>query len=369
MDAPARLLIVKVGTSTLTGGKGQLDGRLIISLARELAQVREAGWRPVLVSSGAVGAGRGRLGLEARPKATPEKQAVAAVGQGILMATYAQAFGWFELPVAQVLLTRNNLADRQQCLNVRNTLDLLTRRYQTVPIINENDTVATEELEFGDNDVLSAMLAALVSAERLIILSDIDGLYTADPGQDPAATRLGRVDAITPEIIAMAGGSRSGWGRGGMASKIEAAKVATASGVRVTIARGEDPAVIGRILANEDVGTTFAPQTSAREFRKFWIAHGATVAGRLHVDAGAVQALAAGRSLLPAGVREVEGEFRFGDTVAVLAPDQREVARGLVNYSAAELAKLAGVRSDRITEILGSYYSDEAIHRNNLALL
>jgi glutamate 5-kinase len=324
----------------------------------------------VLVTSGAVGTGRWRLKLSGRPRSIPEKQAAAAVGQGILMHLYERVLAERGLTSAQLLLTRADLGDRQRYVNASNTLGvLLTANPPVVPIINENDSVAIEELKFGDNDTLSALVASLVDADMLFILSDVDGLYEADPRVVPAARRLAHVPAITPDIEALAGGSGSDLGTGGMATKVAAAKIATSCGIPLVLMSGRRPEDVLACLAGEPIGTTFAAGPNRLEGRKRWLAFGGQAAGKLTLDTGAIRAVREqGKSLLPAGIRKVAGEFEPGALVALLDGEGREVARGLVNYGSDELVRIRGHHSAEIEGVLGYKHYDEAIHRNNLVI-
>lgn len=362
-------VVVKVGSSTLTHSNGRLNLQRMEALVRQLADLHNCGLEVILVTSGAVGAGIGKLGLKRRPRTIPEKQAAAAVGQGILLHMYEKLFAEYGQTVAQILLTREDMAHRTRFLNARNALfTLLTM--EVIPIINENDAVAVEEIKFGDNDTLSALVASLVEADLLILLSDIAGLYDADPRSHPEARLLSWVEEITPEIEAMAGGAGSSLGTGGMATKIQAARIAVSSGTAMVIADGSRPGVIQSILAGEAVGTWFKPQAHPLQARKRWIAFGQGSKGRLVVDEGAVRALVKGRkSLLASGLVAVEGSFSEGQVVTVVDREGREVARGLVNYSAAELNQIKGLKTDAIEKLLGHKNYDEVIHRDNLVVL
>ena len=366
-----RRIVVKAGTNVLTGG-GDLDLEVIGSLVRQLASVHSSGAEVVLVTSGAVAAGSHALGLSRGRSDIPFRQALAAVGQGRLMHTYEQLFGARDITVAQALLSRRDMLDREGYLNVRNTI-LALLDYKVIPIINENDVVAVDELEelgFGDNDTLSAMVANLIDADLLIILSDIGGLYTADPHVEPDARLVPRVDVIDDAIAALAGPRRNGMSRGGMEAKLAAIKLAAASGVAVCMAGGREPDVVVRLTNGEPVGTYFAPTASKMESRKRWMLSGLSTRGRIVVDAGAAEALRAHkRSLLPAGVREVEGDFRRGDIILVVDPDGERIACGVTGYSADDVKAIRGLRSSKIEEALGYRFSEEVLHRNNLALL
>jgi glutamate 5-kinase len=356
-----------VGTSSLTHRTGEINLRQIEKLVRELAEVHNEGREVLLVSSGAIGAGMGRLGFKTRPKTIPEKQACAAVGQGLLLQMYEKGFAEYGIVVGQVLLTRGDLADRQRFLNARNTL-LTLLRYRVLPVINENDTVAVDEIRFGDNDTLSALVANLVDAELLLILSDVEGLYTADPHKKPDAELIPEVTAITPEIEALGGGAGSAMGSGGMVTKFQAAQIAGRGGAVTVLAAAAADNVIRRVLAGEEIGTVFWP-TERLKGRKRWILFGATVKGKIYVDAGAARALReGGKSLLPSGIVRVEGRFEAGHPVSVIDPEGREIARGLVNYSAAEVERIKGASTARIAQLIGTQPYAEVVHRDNLVL-
>ncbi|ACX51358.1 glutamate 5-kinase [Ammonifex degensii KC4] len=362
-----RRLVVKVGTSSITLPSGELNLEQIAKLVDELAAVHREGKEVLLVSSGAIGAGMGRLGLRSRPRTIPEKQACAAVGQGLLMQIYERFFSSHGITVGQVLLTRDDFAHRRRFLNARNTL-LTLLEYRVVPIINENDTVAVEEIRLGDNDTLSALVASLINAELLLILSDVDGLYTGDPRRDPQARLISEVKELTPEIWALAGGPGSQVGSGGMLTKLEAARIAGRSGCTLVIARASLPGVIRRVLAGEEIGTVFFPREKLREKRR-WLLFGAQVKGKIYVDAGAAKALReGGKSLLPSGIVGVEGNFEAGHAVSIVDPEGKEIARGLVNYSAAEVEQIKGCKTCEIEAVLGSRLYDEVVHRDNLVL-
>jgi glutamate 5-kinase len=361
-------LVVKVGTSTITHATGKLDLGQMEKLVREISDVANSGKDVLLVTSGAIGAGMSRLGLDKRPATLPGKQAMAAVGQGLLMQIYEKLFSEYGQTVAQVLLTREDLNDRRRFLNSRNTL-LTLLDYGVIPIINENDTVAVEEIRVGDNDTLSALVSGLVGADLLIILSDVDGVFTADPRIDPEARVLTEIRDITPKLWDAAGGAGSSRGTGGMVTKLEAARITTASGGAMVIANGREQGVIGRILSGEPLGTLFHQQDHALQGRKRWIAFYQRPRGRVIIDQGAQQALVnMGKSLLPVGVVDVEGDFAPGDVVRVVDEKGLELARGLVNYSSSELVKIKGLSTQKVEELLGYRDYDEVIHRDNLAL-
>lgn len=323
----------------------------------------------MLVSSGAIAAGIKELNLPEVPKNIPQKQAAAAIGQSHLIWVYEKFFGQRNQKVAQILLTHDDLSNRRRYLNARNTLFTLLR-YRVVPIINENDTVAIEEIQFGDNDTLSALVTNMVEADLLLILSDVDGFYTADPRRDRQASLLSQVDKITPAIEAIAQPSLSLTGRGGMISKIQAAKKAGASGAMTIIANGKHPEIIKRVLAGEEVGTLFLPQKSRLTSRKHWIAYTLKPKGDIVVDDGARDALIRnGKSLLPKGILGIKGKFGPGDAVTCIDAKGQGLARGIVNYSSEELKAIKGCYTTEIEKILGYKFYDEVIHRDNLVLL
>jgi glutamate 5-kinase len=355
-----RRLVVKVGSGLITTPRVGVDEKRLDALAADIAAARRDR-EVVLVTSGAIVAGMARLALAERPRTIPEKQAAAAVGQAALMWHYEIAFGRHDIRVGQVLLTAQDIRDRGRYRNARNTLR----------IVNENDTVAVDEIKVGDNDNLSAFVASLVSADLLVLLTDVDGLYTADPAATPGAHKIDTVESITEDILRLVWDRAGRVSIGGMATKLEAAKKATASGIPMVIASGREEGVLGRLLAGEPVGTYFPAKPDALGARKQWIAFAVPPRGRLIVDAGALRALRDdGRSLLPSGVVEVEGEFSVGDVVAVVAQaDGRELGRGLVNFDAAELRKIRGAKTGQIEERLGYRGADEVIHRDNLVIL
>jgi glutamate 5-kinase len=367
--AGVRRLVVKVGSGLITAPGTGADPARIESLAAQIASVR-SDREVVLVSSGAIVTGTARLALGQRPRSIPEKQAAAAVGQSALMWQYEAAFKPHGISVGQVLLTAQDIADRTRYLNARNTL-LALLRLGVVPIVNENDTVAVEEIKVGDNDNLSALVASLIDADLLVLLTDVDGLYTEDPSINPAARKLDTVEALTPDIEALVW-ERAGRGAvGGMTTKLAAARKAAASGIPMLIASGREPKILDRLLAGEPLGTYFAPNADRLAARKRWIAFAVPPQGRLTVDAGALRALTQqGRSLLPSGVVDIEGDFAAGEVVAMISPaDGREFARGLVNFEASELRKIRGAHTREIEDRLGYKSVDEVIHRDNLVIL
>lgn len=362
--------IVKLGTSTLTAGTPHLHPPRLVELARQLAEAHHAGHQAVLVSSGAMAAGRAALNFPQLPKDIPAKQMLAAVGQPRLMALYEQLFGLYNVTVAQVLLTRADLADRRRYLNARNALLALLNQ-RVLPIINENDTVATEEIRVGDNDNLSALVATVLEADRLILLTDQTGLFTADPRHHPHAELVREVTSprIPEALWQAAGGTASGLGTGGMTTKLQAADLARRGGTEVIIADGRAPQVIARLLAGEALGTRFSALSSALEGRKRYILAARKPPGSLSINVGAAHALHQGGSLLPVGIVAVHGRFDRGDPVRVLAESGEELARGLAAYAAPDMARIAGHHSQEIEAVLGYHYGDAAIHRNDLVWL
>lgn len=361
-------IVVKVGTSSLAYDSGKLNLACIENLVRQMADLHNQGRKVILVTSGAIGAGAGKIGLKSRPRTIPEKQACAAVGQGMLLHMYEKIFSEYGITVGQVLLTREDFADRRRFLNARNTLRALLR-FGVLPIINENDTVAVDEIKLGDNDNLSALVAGLIDFELLVMLTDTDGLYTANPRLDPEARLLSSVDEITPDIEQLAGAAGSRLGTGGMVSKLHAVRVATHSGITAVIARATEDNVLRRVLSGEEIGTVFWPVTTKMENRKQWIAYSTTVRGRIVVDEGAARALLEnGKSLLPSGVVGVDGVFEMGSTVSIVNPEGHELARGLTNFSSEEVERIKGCKTGQITKILGCKRNEEIVHRNNMVL-
>lgn len=366
----AKRIVIKVGTSTITYANGKRNFSQIDRLAREISDLQNQGKEMILVTSGAVAVGVDRMGLPGKPKTIPGKQAAAAVGQGVLMHTYEKFFADYGQIVAQVLITKTEAIDRHRYTNTRNTFMELMRQ-RVIPIVNENDVVALDELKIGDNDNMSALVAGIVDADLVIILSDVDGLYTANPQTHLDAVIVPEVAEITPEIEASAGGVGSARGTGGMATKIQAAKAATSSGIHLVIASGTEKNAITRVLQGEELGTLFVSRENRLQFRKRWLAFGAKIAGSIVVDDGCAKAIrkAGGCSILPAGVFAVQGEFLPGSTVSVIDKDAHELARGLVHYSSAELEQIKGCNSGEIANILGHKNFDEVIHRDDLVIL
>jgi glutamate 5-kinase len=366
----ARLIVVKVGTRVLTGPDGLLDAARIEALGRQFDAALADGRRIVLVSSGAVGAGMGRMGLTARPQELASLQAVAAIGQSCLIEAYERAFRGRGRHAAQVLLVADDLQDRSRYLNIRNTLRALLD-YGAIPVINENDTVSVEELRtsFGDNDRLAALVATLLGAPLLLLLSDVDGLYDRHPGE-PGAAILRHVPRIDAGVEGLARDRLGGLSKGGMASKIAAARIVTEAGGNCIIASGRNDHVLDEVRRGEPVGTLFTSRAAAMPAWKRWLGWSADPRGSVVVDAGAREAVVdGGRSLLAAGIVAVEGSFASGDVVALTTGNGRPFARGLVNYPADELRRIAGLKTDRIAAVLGSVPYEEVIHRDNLAVV
>jgi glutamate 5-kinase len=362
-------VIVKLGTSTLTAGTSRLNRQRMLEIVQQVAHLQQTGYEMILVSSGSQAAGRERLNFPELSRTVPAKQMLAAIGQSHLMRIYGDLFDIFQLIVAQVLLTRDDLSHRVRYLNARDTLQTLIER-RIIPIINENDTVATEEIRVGDNDNLSAMVASAIEGDLLILLTDQQGLFTADPRKFADAQKIDLISAITGDTFALAGGAGSSVGTGGMITKLQAAQTATRSGVTTIIAQGNEPNVIQRIMAGENLGTRFEATGTHLESRKRWLLTDRTQ-GSVHIDAGALRALLAkkGASLLPAGITAVRGNFERSATLAIYDPNGNVIAHGLSSYTSDELNQIRGHKSSEISDVLGYSYGDAAIHRNNLVVL
>lgn len=361
-------VVVKVGTSTLAYPNGRMNIQHMDMLVRQLADLKNRGMEVLLVTSGAIGAGLGRMNKDKKPGTIPEKQAAAAIGQGVLMHMYEKLFSEYGITVAQILLTKEDMSDRTRFLNARNVLFQLLKD-GVIPIINENDAIAIDEIKFGDNDTLSAIVAGIVEADLLLLLSDIDCLYDADPRENPGARPIKYVQEITSEIECMAGGAGTSLGTGGMATKIKAARIATASGTAMVIARGDEEDIISDILMGQEKGTWFKPMSHPLQARKSWIAFGQEIKGKLTIDEGAERALVdGGKSLLPGGVVSIEGSFHKGDEVLVLNSSSQEIARGLVNYSSMEINKIKESKLGDIEQVLGYRDYDELIYRDNMVI-
>ena len=370
-DQCCQRMVVKLGTSLLTSGSDRLDRAMMSRLVDQVAQLHQQGVEILVVSSGAMTAGRHRLSLTRKIKNIPFKQVLCAVGQSHLMHIYEELFGQYHIPVAQALLTKADLSDRSGYLNARNTL-LALLQLRVVCIVNENDVVAVDELDeakFGDNDNLSALVANLVDADLLLLLTDTAGLHTADPRRDPGARLISEVERIDAEIESLAD-KAGALGIGGMVTKIEAAKLATASGVTVIIADGREPDIILRLARGGKVGTRFLPTTAKLESRKRWMLSGLCISGKLVVDAGAATALRKqNRSLLAAGIKEAKGNFDRGDLVDIYDVEGLHLGCGLVNYSSSEVELIKGTHSGKIATLLGTDFGPEVVHRDNLAVL
>lgn len=368
----ARRIVVKVGTNVLAASGppyGGPDDARIGSIAEQIAALIKDGRQVALVSSGAIGCGMSELGMENRPTALPISQAVASVGQGTLMAHYERHFRRHGLHAAQILLTHEDFDDRERYLNASNTVHALFE-LPCVPVINENDTISTEEIRFGDNDRLAALMTHLIRAELLILLTSVPGLYLERPRRGSPGKVLEVVQRVDAEIEALAYEDKTPLGVGGMKSKIEAARIATEAGEAALIADGRDPAVLTKIMAGEPVGTLFLPGPGRLSSYKRWIRFTSRPRGGLQVDAGARAALVErGKSLLPSGIVAVEGAFRRGDVVRIKGPEGEEFARGLSNYSDAEIKRIKGCQTAQIKDVLGYSYYDEVVHRDNLALV
>lgn len=364
----SRRLVVKVGSALVTNNGAGLALDALAEWAKQIAALLAGGRQVVLVSSGAIAAGMQRLGWQQRPHAVHELQAAAAVGQMSLAQTYETSFAQYGLKTAQILLTHADLADRTRYLNARSTL-LTLLELGVVPIINENDTVVTDEIKFGDNDTLAALVANLIEADALVILTDQQGLYSADPRHDPAATLINEGLADDPRYESMAGGAGTGISKGGMITKVRAARRAARSGTDTVIASGHVPDVLLHISQGEPLGSLLIATASPLAARKQWLADHLQLAGSVYLDDGAGHALESGKSLLPIGVTRVEGEFVRGAVVACRTADGREVARGLINYSSAETRRIAGHATHEIAALLGYLDETELIHRDNMVLL
>jgi len=365
----ARRWVVKIGSALLTGDGRGLDKEAMAVWVEQLVELRKSGAELVLVSSGAVAAGMSRLGWTERPKTIHQMQAAAAIGQMGLVQAWESSFQAYGLSTAQVLLTHDDLSDRKRYLNARSTLRALLD-LGVIPVVNENDTVVTDEIRFGDNDTLGALVTNLVEGDLLVILTDRDGLFTADPRSNPQADRIREAMADDASLDAMAGGSAGALGRGGMLTKLRAARLAARSGAGTVIVGGRIDRVVERLQAGEEIGPLLLPETGMLAARKQWLAGHLQTRGRLVIDEGAVRALASGRrSLLPVGVVSVEGAFRRGEMVVCVGPDGKEIARGLVNYSALDASRILGQPTEAVAKILGYIDEPEMVHRDNLVLV
>lgn len=365
----AKRIVVKVGSSLLASNGGGLDRAFIASLASQLAELRDGGAEVILVTSGAIAAGIEALGMERRPEEIPALQAAAAVGQARLLGAYADAFAEHGIVVGQVLVTRHDTAHRRQFLHARDTLQRLLA-LGVVAVVNENDTTAVDEIRFGDNDTLAALVATMVGADLVVMLTDIAGLYDSDPRSNASAGLLEHVDVLTEDMVGAAGGAGSGVGTGGMATKVEAARALMRAGIELVLCDGRRPDVVVAAARGERVGTRFAGTEGQMRSRKLWIALANNPAGRVRVDAGAVEALTSrGKSLLPAGVIAVGGDFRAGEIVALEGPDGCAFARGICALSSSDLDRVKGMRTADIPSVLPGYAGDEVVHRDHLVVL
>lgn len=361
-------LVIKIGSSLLASAEQGLNTKRLRAIAKDVSDVIDLGHQAVIVSSGAVAAGLKKLGLKEKPRDIKLKQAAAAIGQSSLMWAYEENFADFNKKVAQVLLTRDDISNRLRYINAKNTLFTLLN-YGVIPVINENDPVAVDEIKFGDNDMLAALTAGLIEADMLIILSDVEGLYSKDPGEKDAEL-IKSVDKITTEIEDLAGGRGSAVGTGGMYSKLLAAKQATNHGIPVVIMSGKKSGLLPELLNGKKTGTCFEPKKQRLPSKKGWIAYGVRSKGALYLDDGAVKALTSmGKSLLPSGIVRIEGLFEVGDYVQCVTKEGKKIAKGLTNYSSKDLEHIKGKKTSEIEKILGFKYSDEVIHRNNLVVI
>ncbi|MBI4654468.1 MAG: glutamate 5-kinase [Nitrospirae bacterium] len=361
-------LVVKIGSNLLASAEQGLNTKRIHAIAKDISAIIDRGSEVLIVSSGAVAAGLKKLGLKEKPKDIKLKQAAAAIGQSSLMWAYENSFAEFNKKAAQVLLTRDDVADRVRYINAKNTL-LMLLSYKIIPIINENDPVAIDEIKFGDNDFLASLVSGLIEAEMLVILSDVEGLYTKNP-KEKGTSLITSVDEITLDIEKIAGGEGSTVGTGGMYSKILAAKQAVNYGIHVVIMSGEKAGLLPKLLDGEKIGTYFKPKEQKIPSKKRWIAHGLKSKGMVYLDDGAVKAITMhGKSLLPSGITKVEGHFNTGDAVTCVGQEGKKIAKGLTNYSSDDILRIKGKNTSEIEKVLGYKYSDEIIHRDNLVVI
>ncbi len=361
-------VIVKVGTSTITHSNGLLNLNKIEKIVRQITNVHNKDLEIVLVTSGAIGAGMGKLGLKTRPKTIPRKQAAAAVGQGVLLHMYEKLFAEYGKTVAQILLTKEDILNRKRFLNARNTFFTLFKQ-GVIPIVNENDAIVVDEIKFGDNDTLSAMVASLVEADLLILLSDIDGLYDSDPRVNKDAKLISNIFEITDDIKKFADGAGTNLGTGGMVTKIKSAEIAIAAGVSMVIVNGSFHNVINDVLEGKDIGTFFVADQHPMHSKKQWITFNTLIKGEITVDDGAKKALTEYRkSLLPAGISSIEGLFEKGDIVSIIDSSGVEIARGITNYNSPEIEKIMGLKTSLIEEKIGYKNYDEVVHADNLVV-
>lgn len=361
-------LVIKIGSNILASAEQGLNTKRLKSITQDISEIVDRGNEAIIVSSGAIAAGLKKLGLKEKPKDIKLKQAAAAIGQSSLMWAYEHHFADFNKKVAQVLLTREDITNRLRYINAKNTL-LTILSYGIIPIINENDTIANDEIKFGDNDMLAGLIAGLVEADMLVILSDVDGLYTKDPKYKDARL-IDTIDIITPEIERLAGGSGSAISTGGMYSKLLAAKQTANQGIPVVIMNGKKSGLLVRLFDGEKIGTYFKPKEQPLSRRKGWIAFGLKSRGVIYLDDGAVKALTGqGKSLLSSGITKVEGDFGVGDCISCITKDGKKIAKGLTNYSSQDIERIKGKKTSEIEKVLGYKYSDEVIHRDNLVVI
>lgn len=361
-------IVIKIGSNILASADYGLNTKRLQSIIQDISGIAEKGLDIIIVSSGAIAAGLKKLGLRERPKDIKLQQAAAAIGQSSLMWAYERGFAGFHKKVAQVLLTRDDITSRSRYINARNTLSTLMS-YGVIPLINENDPIAVDEIKFGDNDMLAALAAGLVHADMLIMLSDVDGLYTKDPGAKDAEI-IGSVDEVNADIEKLAGGRGSAVSTGGMYSKVLAAKQANSHGIPVVILSGKKKGLLTRLINAEKVGTYFRPKKQKLSSRKGWIAYGLKARGKVYLDDGAARALISmGRSLLPSGITKIEGHFNAGDCIRCLNKGGEKIAKGLTGYSSKELEHIKGRKTSEIEKALGYKHSDEVIHRDNLVVI
>ncbi len=361
-------LVIKIGSNILASPEQGLNSKRLHAITKDVSDIIDSGYEAVIVSSGAIAAGLKKLGLKEIPKDIKRKQAAAAIGQSSLMWAYEHSFADFNKKVAQVLLTRDDITNRLRYINAKNTMYALMS-YGVIPVINENDPVAVDEIKFGDNDILAALVAGLVEADMLIILSDVDGLYTRDPRYKDARL-IDRVDEITPDIEEIAGGRGSAISTGGMYSKLLAAKQVNNYGIPAVVINGKKSGLLINLFNGEKVGTYFKPKKERLSSKKGWIAYGLKSKGAIYLDDGAVKALTSqGKSLLPSGITKIDGNFDVGDAVSCVSKEGKKIAKGLTNYSSKDLKLIKGKRTSEIERLLGYKYSDEAIHRDNLVVV
>ncbi|MDI6604182.1 MAG: glutamate 5-kinase [Thermoanaerobacteraceae bacterium] len=362
-------IVVKVGTSTLTYENGQLNLEIMEKLSRQISNLQNRGDKVILVTSGAIGAGMGKLKITKKPKTIPEKQSLAAIGQGLLIELYEKFFNEYGKVTAQLLLTKDDFSTKERYLNISYTLSNLLN-FGVVPIINENDTVTVDEIKIGDNDTLSALVAELIEADLLIILTDIDGLYDKNPAIHDDAVLIEEVKEFSDSLFDIAGVAGTERGTGGMYTKIQAAKICWNSGIKMIIANGKEENVLNKIANGEKIGTSFIPMSNPISSRKRWIAFNARTEGYIFINVAAANAILKERkTLLPSGITNIEGEFSTGDCVGIIDSSGKEIARGLINYSSSELNKIKGLKTKEIETVLGYKSYDEIIHKDNLVII